>query len=62
MERRIISRAMLDKGDAKSAYVIAAGHSAESGSTQAEAEFHAGWYALRYLNDKRRAAQHFPIS
>ncbi|MEZ5790417.1 MAG: lytic transglycosylase domain-containing protein [Nitratireductor sp.] len=59
VERRIISRAMLDKGDAKSAYVIAAGHSAESGSTQAEAEFHAGWYALRYLNDKRRAAQHF---
>ncbi|MCB1458050.1 MAG: lytic transglycosylase domain-containing protein [Nitratireductor sp.] len=59
VERRIISRAMLDRGDARSAYAIAAGHSAESASTQAEAEFHAGWFALRFLNDKRRAAQHF---
>ncbi|MEZ5872488.1 MAG: lytic transglycosylase domain-containing protein [Nitratireductor sp.] len=59
IERRIISRAMLDKGDARSAYVIAAGHSAESPSTQAEAEFHAGWFALRYLNDRRSAAKHF---
>ncbi|MFZ1816059.1 MAG: lytic transglycosylase domain-containing protein [Rhizobiaceae bacterium] len=59
VERRIVSRALLDQGDARTAYLVAASHSAESPSDQAEAEFHAGWFALRYLNDKRRASQHF---
>jgi peptidoglycan lytic transglycosylase len=59
VERRIISRAMLDEGDAKTAYLIAAGHSAESAPEIADAEFHAGWYALEYLNDPATAAKHF---
>lgn len=59
VERRLVSRAMLDAGDAKTAYRIAAAHSAESPAEQAEAEFHAGWYALRYLKDSRSAAKHF---
>ena len=55
------SRAMLiDKGDAKTAYQIAAGHSAAVESAlRAEAEFHAGWYALEFLHDPATASQHF---
>ncbi len=59
VERRIISRHLLDLGDAKTAYKIAAGHSAESPAKIAEAEFHAGWYALRYLKDSNAAKRHF---
>ena len=59
VERRLISREMLDLGDARTAYKIAANHSAESPSSIAEAEFHAGWYALRYLKDRTRARKHF---
>jgi soluble lytic murein transglycosylase len=59
VERRIISRALLDAGDAKTAYTLAAKHSAESPAVQAEAEFHAGWYALRFLNNSQVAAKHF---
>ena len=59
VERRIISRAMLDLGDAKLAYKIAAGHSASSRTKRAEAEFHAGWYALRYLKNRVQARKHF---
>lgn len=59
VERRLISRLLIDKGDAKTAYRIAAGHSAESSSSIAEAEFHAGWYALEFLHDPGTAAKHF---
>ncbi|MCP4383228.1 MAG: lytic transglycosylase domain-containing protein, partial [Hyphomicrobiales bacterium] len=59
VERRIVSRDMLDEGDAKTAYRIAAGHAAESRAPIAEAEFHAGWYALEYLNDPATAKKHF---
>lgn len=59
IERRLQSRSALDLGDARSAYAIAAGHAAEGEGKYAEAEFHAGWYALRFLNDPRRAEPHF---
>lgn len=59
VERRLISRELLDKGDAATAYRLAAGHSAQSGPDVAEAEFHAGWYALRFLNNPKQAAKHF---
>jgi len=59
VERRLISRGLIDAGKAQLAYKVAAGHSAEAPVVQAEAEFHAGWYALRFLNDPRRAAPHF---
>lgn len=59
VERRLVSRGLLDEGKAAAAYKVAAGHAAESPAMQAEAEFHAGWYALRFLNDPRRAAPHF---
>ncbi|MGI9400018.1 MAG: lytic transglycosylase domain-containing protein [Rhizobiaceae bacterium] len=59
IERRLISRSLLDMGDARTAYKIAAGHAAESRSKRAEAEFHAGWYALRFLNNPLTARKHF---
>jgi len=59
IERRLISRALLDKGDAKTAYRLVAGHAAESPTMRAEAEFHCGWYALEFLHDPATAKQHF---
>ncbi len=59
IERRLISRALIEEGKAKLAYRIAAGHSAESPAYRAEAEFHAGWYALEFLHDPATAARHF---
>ncbi len=59
VERRVLSRELVDVGDVKTAYRIVAGHAAESAADAADAEFHAGWYALRGLNDPKKAAQHF---
>ncbi|MBB3949376.1 soluble lytic murein transglycosylase [Aureimonas jatrophae] len=58
-ERRIISRMLLEKGDRRAAYRLVANHSAEGTTEAVEAEFHSGWYALRYLNDPATAAKHF---
>ena len=43
----------------KTAYRIAAAHAAESPVKAADAEFHAGWYAFRGLNDAKTGAKHF---
>ncbi|ESZ54226.1 lytic transglycosylase domain-containing protein [Mesorhizobium sp. M0062] len=59
VERRVLSRALVDQGDWKTAYKIVAAHAAESPASAAEAEFHAGWYALRGLNDPATASTHF---
>ncbi len=59
IERRLLSRQLLDAGLAKLAYEVAAGHAAESATNAADAEFHAGWYALRSLGDPKTAAKHF---
>ncbi|MDJ0932255.1 lytic transglycosylase domain-containing protein [Breoghania sp.] len=59
IERRLDSRIALDLGDPRAAYAIAANHSAVSPAKYAETEFHAGWYALRFLDDARRAEPHF---
>ncbi|MEL7429091.1 MAG: lytic transglycosylase domain-containing protein, partial [Pseudomonadota bacterium] len=59
VERRIVSRKLVEQGQYKTAYRIAANHSAQSASDIIEAEFHAGWYALRYLNDRGTAQRHF---
>lgn len=58
-ERRILVRRMLDKKDYKSAYKLAKDHSTRGGLAHAEAEFLAGWIALRYLNQPKQAADHF---
>src|SRR5829696_8352593 len=59
VERRLIARKLLDKGDAKAAYAVARDHGAESTEKRIEADFHAGWIALRFLNEPATAAQHF---
>ncbi|MEW9837573.1 lytic transglycosylase domain-containing protein [Mesorhizobium marinum] len=59
LERRVLSRELMDAGDMKLAYRIAAAHSAESPVEAADAEFHAGWYAFRGLNDATTGAKHF---
>ncbi|MCP4185892.1 MAG: lytic transglycosylase domain-containing protein [Hyphomicrobiales bacterium] len=59
VERRVLSRELLDIGKYKLAYKIAAQHSAQSRTKKAEAEFHAGWYALRFLKNRQTARKHF---
>jgi len=59
VERRVLSRELVDKGDMKTAYRIVSTHMAESPTNAADAEFHAGWYALRGLKDPAKAAEHF---
>ncbi|RWO63071.1 lytic transglycosylase domain-containing protein [Mesorhizobium sp.] len=58
-ERRVLSRELVDQGDMKTAYRIVAAHAGETAANAADAEFHAGWYALRGLNDPATAAKHF---
>ncbi|MGH6840859.1 MAG: lytic transglycosylase domain-containing protein, partial [Methylocella sp.] len=59
IERRLLARKLLDQNDALTAYKICAEHSAMSREMRIEADFHAGWIALRFLNDPARAAAHF---
>ncbi|MDJ0614145.1 MAG: lytic transglycosylase domain-containing protein [Rhizobiaceae bacterium] len=59
VERRIVSRKLSELGDVSSAYEIAANHSAQSASDIIDAEFHAGFYALRKLRDPATARKHF---
>lgn len=58
-ERRLLARALLDKGDAKTAYQLASEAAPETPAQQIEAAFHAGWIALRFLKDPVAASQHF---
>ena len=59
IERRVLSRELVDQGDFKTAYRIAAAHAAEDPKNIADAEFHAGWYAFRGLGDAKTGARHF---
>jgi len=59
IERRILSRELLDLGKPQLAYKLVSAHAAETPTMAAEAEFHAGWYALRALNQPKTAAPHF---
>lgn len=58
-ERNIALRVALKAGDHETAYQLAAPHGMTSGADFAEAEWSAGWIALRLLNDAERAAKHF---
>jgi soluble lytic murein transglycosylase len=59
IERRVLSRELLDLGDGATAYKLAAAHAAESPMHAVDAEFHAGWYAFRALGDAKTGARHF---
>jgi soluble lytic murein transglycosylase len=58
IERRMIARKLLDEDNAKLAYKVAASHHG-TGSDQLDADFYAGFIALRYLNDAQTALRHF---
>jgi peptidoglycan lytic transglycosylase len=58
-ERRINCRGALNDGQPRVAYEIAAKHGLVSGDAYIEAEFLAGWIALRFLNEPHTAMQHF---
>lgn len=59
-ERRLVARELLDLGDARTAYKVASGAALpEDDHKRAEAQFTAGWIALRFLKDPKTALQHF---
>ncbi|WP_291865440.1 lytic transglycosylase domain-containing protein [Bradyrhizobium sp.] len=60
IERRLLSRKLLDTGENRDAYLIARDAALPSRDIyQTEQQFTAGWIALRFLNDPATAAQHF---
>ncbi|EJF78332.1 hypothetical protein ME7_00323 [Bartonella birtlesii LL-WM9] len=58
-ERRALSREMLDLNKPKIAYQLVATHNITTSLLAVDAEFHAGWYALRFLHDPKLAMHHF---
>jgi soluble lytic murein transglycosylase len=58
-ERRMVARMLIDRGQFDKAYAVAAAAVARSSPARVDAAFHAGWIALRFLNDPARAAVHF---
>ena len=60
IERRLLSRKMLDIGEHRTAYLIARDAALPARDIyKTEQEFTAGWIALRFLRDPATAAQHF---
>jgi soluble lytic murein transglycosylase len=60
IERRLISRKLLDLGDARTAYEIADGAAPPSTENyRAEQQFTAGWIALEFLHQPALALPHF---
>jgi soluble lytic murein transglycosylase len=60
VERRLLSRKMLDVGENRTAYLIARDAALPARDIyKTEQEFTAGWIALRFLTDPATAAQHF---
>ncbi|MFQ5626167.1 MAG: hypothetical protein ACE5FM_05885, partial [Methyloligellaceae bacterium] len=59
IERRVNCRNALNAGHAKIAYEIAKNHGPLTGKHYYQAEFLAGWIALRFLTQPENAKQHF---
>ena len=59
VEQRIVSRSLFERGEAEKAWKVASAHKASDPKIAAEAEFHAGWYALRGMKDPEKAKVHF---
>ncbi len=59
VEQRIVSRALAEQGDMALAYKVAAHHVATRPVDIIEAEWHAGWFALRGFDDGQAASKHF---
>ncbi len=60
--RRSEVRRALSQDHPKTAYAIAKAHGPLEGESLSEAEFLAGWIALRFMNDPLLAAPHFEAS
>ena len=58
-ERQIIVRRVLADNKAALAYKLVSRHGLKDGQAYADAEFLAGWIALRFLNDPATAYDHF---
>jgi soluble lytic murein transglycosylase len=58
-ERQVLARHALSEGKAQLAYRLVSKHGLSDGTAYAEAEFLAGWIALRFLSDGRAAYDHF---
>ncbi len=58
-EQRTLARKLLDLGEPALAYRLCAEDSAVTDALRIEADFQAGWIALRFLNDPVQAAKHF---
>ncbi|WP_142416348.1 lytic transglycosylase domain-containing protein [Bartonella massiliensis] len=58
-EQRALSREMLDLNKPKMAYQLVVMHTGLTSELAVDAEFHAGWYALRFLHNPKLAMQHF---
>jgi soluble lytic murein transglycosylase len=60
IERRLLTRKMLDVGENRTAYLIARDAALPARDIyKTEQEFTSGWIALRFLKDPSTAAQHF---
>ena len=58
-ERRIVLRTLIKERKWRDAYAISANHGLTKGVDFAEAEFNAGWIALRFLDEAQLALAHF---
>src|SRR5262249_39692313 len=58
-EREILARRAVNDGRMSEAYKIVRDHRMPSGADLLEAEFLAGWIALRFTNDPKQALTHF---
>jgi soluble lytic murein transglycosylase len=58
-ETHIVAREMLKNGKTETAYRLVSDTAMTSGSEFADAEFLAGWIALRFLKDAKTALPHF---
>jgi soluble lytic murein transglycosylase len=58
-ERGTLARRALRKGHITQAYNLARGHHQTEGAAYADAEWLAGWIALRFLKDAKSATVHF---
>ncbi|EWY40188.1 soluble lytic murein transglycosylase [Skermanella stibiiresistens SB22] len=58
-EMHILARRAIERGAYAEAYRIAADHAQKDGLPMAQAEFLAGWLALRFTNQPREALKHF---
>jgi soluble lytic murein transglycosylase len=59
VERHFRARKAIAEGRISEAYRLAAGHGLKEGASRAEAEWLAGWIALRLLQEPAAALQHF---